>query len=220
MLNVNEIFTSIQGEGIQMGMPTTFIRLAGCNLKCVWCDTKYALEGKKRSEKEIVELVKVEPNVSNICITGGEPLVQELSKLVRELHRRLMTKYITIETNGTIMPSFYLLHAIDFWSVSPKLSNSGMEEHLNKDVIYELGLRSNCQLKFVIEKQKDIDEVFDLLEDLHLYKAQVILQPQGYRNIPKTLRMMRDYVLRKYPNKVVRVLPQLHVIMYRHKRGV
>ena len=76
-MKINEIFYSIQGEGIQSGLPTIFIRLTGCNLRCSYCDTKYAyIKGKHLSIDEISLKLKEFP-CNTVCITGGEPLLHE-----------------------------------------------------------------------------------------------------------------------------------------------
>ena len=99
---VSEVFRSIQGEGRRQGYPCTFLRLAGCNLSCTWCDTAYARTGGvELPGDEVVRMVTALPG-SLICITGGEPLLQgdELLPLIRTLHERGYA--IEIETNGTI----------------------------------------------------------------------------------------------------------------------
>jgi len=105
-LEVSEIFASLQGEGIYIGVPQIFVRLAGCNLRCSWCDTKYTWKsGKRMSLDAIVNGVKrltKETGIKEVCITGGEPLVQDITDLVYCL---LPSYDISIETNGTIEPS-------------------------------------------------------------------------------------------------------------------
>ena len=78
-IKVSEIFYSIQGEGSQIGIPTVFVRLFGCNLRCQWCDTMYDVEGDDYSELSFSELIRksLSYNCKNICITGGEPLTHE-----------------------------------------------------------------------------------------------------------------------------------------------
>jgi 7-carboxy-7-deazaguanine synthase len=103
-MRVIEIFRSIQGEGRRQGIPCTFIRLAGCNLSCRWCDTQYARPedaGVERSRDQIIETIW-RMNYPHICITGGEPLLQkeELLPLLQTLKR--LGKTVEIETNGTI----------------------------------------------------------------------------------------------------------------------
>lgn len=118
MLKIVEIFPSIQGEGLRQGSPTVFIRLAGCNLHCSFCDTKYAWEGgRSRTEAAVADTVgrirKTYP-AEWVCLTGGEPLLQDIGPLVRRLKDDGLK--IQIETNG-------LLHRplpIDWVTVSPK----------------------------------------------------------------------------------------------------
>jgi 7-carboxy-7-deazaguanine synthase len=101
-MKVSEIFRTIQGEGCSQGLPSVFLRLAGCNLNCSWCDTRYAREGgTDMSCSEIVQMISGLPG-TRICITGGEPLLQGdlLHPLLEELHNKGYR--IEIETNGTI----------------------------------------------------------------------------------------------------------------------
>ncbi|HOI14089.1 MAG TPA: radical SAM protein [Methanoculleus sp.] len=98
---VSEIFRSLQGEGKSQGRPCTFIRLAGCNLRCAWCDTAYAWEGGEvMSVTEVLDRVWLQ-NGKHICITGGEPLLQreEVLKLLEKFSLHGYT--VEIETNGT-----------------------------------------------------------------------------------------------------------------------
>jgi len=218
---VVEIFDSIQGEGIQIGMPMTFVRLAGCNLKCKWCDTKYAWkDGKKMSTMDIVTKV----NKEWVCITGGEPLLQDLTDLVETLK---WSRWLTIETNGTIFPSNDVLRAVDLWTVSPKFGSSGMQPNLE---VIEKFLRSGVylQLKFVIQNGSDYLMLKDLLRQLKsedLYETAIVLQPEGSSvrsdaDIPQYLAKLRtltevvtnDDFWREFDE--VRVLPQLHRIVW------
>ena len=118
MLKISEIFYSIQGEGWRQGFATIFIRLAGCNLRCSWCDTAYAWgDGEEWEEQAIIEHI-AQQNCPWVCLTGGEPLIQDLRLLCRLLKKEGYR--IQIETNGTISPSKELKESIDHWTVSPK----------------------------------------------------------------------------------------------------
>ena len=99
-MNVIEIFSSIEGEGTRAGELCTFIRLAECNLRCSYCDTEYSFTGgKEMSVEEIMQVVDGYGNY-NVTITGGEPLLQDLTELLN-----VMNKYfVNIETNGSINP--------------------------------------------------------------------------------------------------------------------
>ena len=83
-LKVNEIFFSICGEGYNTGKPTIFIRLSGCNLKCKWCDTPNHNKGKKMTVETIMKHIKKYPS-KNVCITGGEPTIQNLHCLYHSM---------------------------------------------------------------------------------------------------------------------------------------
>ena len=117
-LKVNEIFYSIQGEGFNTGTPMIFIRLSGCNLNCVWCDTKYSWhKGTEMNVDNIMEYIEPIP-CKKICITGGEPLIQELFYLVAKLHNK--GYWIAIESNGSIKFPTSILTYINWITISPK----------------------------------------------------------------------------------------------------
>ena len=101
---INEIFLSVQGEGIYTGIPSVFVRVAGCNLNCPWCDSAYAKPqeaGTEMSVSSIIDEVQ-KYDVEHVVITGGEPTIypEELVLLCSELNS--LNKKITIETNSTI----------------------------------------------------------------------------------------------------------------------
>ena len=116
MLKVKEIFRSIQGEGPNVGTPAVFIRLSGCNLKCSWCDTDHESDAQESSESAIMSHV-LGLLTSNrfVVITGGEPLLQDLSQLLDLLIAEDIT--IQIETNGTLYPS-WLERFVEFGEIS------------------------------------------------------------------------------------------------------
>ncbi|MFH1884204.1 MAG: 7-carboxy-7-deazaguanine synthase QueE [Planctomycetota bacterium] len=128
-MRVNEIFYSLQGEGFLAGVPSVFVRLAGCPLRCKWCDTKYAWDQRAGQDYTIAEIVQTVLRKESlgqqwpckfVVITGGEPMINsDLPKLVQQL--KAADKHITIETAGiAFMPDL----ACDLMSISPKLSNS------------------------------------------------------------------------------------------------
>ena len=124
-MKINEIFYSIQGEGIYIGLLMVFIRVTGCNLRCLWCDTKYAYtDGSELTIEEIIERLLEYP-LKQICLTGGEPMCQEETP---ELIKRLITHGYTIylETNGSIgISKLPKSEAIKF-SLSPKPIINGL----------------------------------------------------------------------------------------------
>lgn len=121
-----EIFHSIQGEGVSQGTPCVFLRLAGCNLACSWCDTAYSwngtVPGMRLAPEKAAELVLHYP-CRRLVLTGGEPLIQQ--KALPVLLRLLPDHAVEMETNGTIMPDTELLKRVTQFNVSPKLPHSG-----------------------------------------------------------------------------------------------
>jgi len=203
-----EIFTSIQGEGDVIGRPSNFIRLAGCNLRCVWCDTKYSwtkYDGKEMSIDDILKNINL--NIKYTTITGGEPLLQNIEPLAKMLKE--YGHFIIVETNGTIKPSEELKKVIDIFSVSPKLSNSGFK------INYKFEDDWASYYKFVIDKIEDLLEVKSFIEKHNIDPKKVIVQPNGLsKDYIESLRELADAVMRM--NIPFRVLPQLHrIISYR-----
>jgi len=185
---VNEIFYSLQGEGFLAGVPSIFVRLAGCPLRCRWCDTKYALDPTAGDEYSIAEIVEkvTHWHFRHVVITGGEPMIQkDLPQLAREL--RAADKHITIETAGIA----YVPHTpCDLMSISPKLSNStpadaklaAMHEDARLDiaVLGELTANYDYQLKFVVDSVNDLPEIQETLAKIGDFDPQkVMLMPQA-----------------------------------------
>lgn len=153
-LNVNEIVSSIQGEGKFTGYPTTFIRLFGCNLNCSYCDTKYALNRHNKKKMGIQSIIQSVFRMGNnhICITGGEPLLQEsVFVLIYELVEKGYE--VTIETNGAV-PIEETLYTRSFsYCMDIKCPSSGCStknNYSNLDV-----LKWNDEVKFVIADEED-----------------------------------------------------------------
>jgi 7-carboxy-7-deazaguanine synthase len=185
---VNEIFYSLQGEGFLAGLPSVFIRLAGCPLRCRWCDTKYAWSkeaGRQHSIDEIIQAVKKWP-CRFVVITGGEPMVDpDIARLVGEL--KAADKQITIETAGiAYIPDM----PCDLMSISPKLDNSVPDDvkmaAIHKDskldiaVLEELVSNYNYQFKFVVDSVHDVAEIQELLDKIdNVDTAKVMLMPQA-----------------------------------------
>lgn len=173
ILRINEIFWSFQGEGLRAGVPSIFLRLAGCQIKCPYCDTKYAWDrGRSMPLPEILDEIdkqKKKYPASQVVITGGEPLEQDLAELVDSLKKKDF--FIAIETNGVE----YADLAIDWWTVSPKdvtgyVVNKGLEKRID-----EIKLIVNEILTVeVIKKIRDIGDYFPIFlqpdsNDKHKY---------------------------------------------------
>ena len=148
-MKVNEIFFSIEGEGKRSGKIAAFIRLTGCNLRCFYCDTRYAFnEGKEMNIADIAEAVKP---YNNVTLTGGEPLIQNCHELIR-----LLAKHeVNIETNGSIDLAEYLQYSNAFFTMDFKCLTSGMMSAM-KEKNLEL-LRNRDVLKFVVGSKCDLE---------------------------------------------------------------
>lgn len=187
-LKISEIFESVQGEGVNIGKPSVFLRTALCNLTCTWCDTKYTWDWKNYDyDKEVKEVSisdikdQIEKYDKNrLVITGGEPLLQQngLVKLLDELGSGY---FVEIETNGTIIPNYKLQERINQWNVSPKLSTSGNKlGTYEKDFCYRFfaGL-NNSYFKYVVKDETELHEVESLIDKYNIPKSRVLLMPQA-----------------------------------------
>ena len=189
---VSEIFYSIQGEGELTGIPSVFVRTSGCNLRCSWCDTKYASwtpEGEDMSIGEIVAKVE-EFGAQHVVLTGGEPMIAKgIHELAVQLRDR--RRHITIETAATVLPEGI---PCDLASLSPKLSNSTPDEttagawrdrhekrRLQPEIIRHWIQRYNYQLKFVVASETDLDDIQDLLAatGTEIIPSKILLMPEG-----------------------------------------
>ncbi len=206
-MRICEIFSSLQGEGIQIGLPTIFVRTVGCNLGCAWCDTAYAWEGGHEMKiKDIARKIREYPQ-KNVCITGGEPLIQddllELLDLINDL-------YISVETNGSLdiskLVKKELLVSMDY-----KTPSSGMSARMRNENLRLL--RPLDQLKFVMADKEDFRYAVEIISK-ETIQANIVFQPAWGTDI----KIISELVLEEGLN--VRVLPQLHKVIWGEKKGV
>lgn len=190
---VNEIFYSIQGEGCFSGTPTIFIRLSGCNLKCKFCDTSWK-EGVTLPLSSILEKVQ-EFTCWDVCITGGEPTLQDLNPLIYELNKRGCIP--SLETNG-INP----VPANCFITVSPKTLKCDRVTISGADQIKFL-----CGFKGWEEFIKAFVKKFNI--KTRLYTDKYFLQPiwDKKKGDKETVKIATDYVMQ---NPWLRLGVQLH----------
>lgn len=203
-MKVNEIFFSIQGEGILMGEPTVFVRTTGCNLRCSWCDSKYAYEdGKEMTVDEILKEVRSYP-VDNVCLTGGEPLIQgNIGLLIRRLLNRGYN--VCVETNGSIsIRNLARTHRL-MLSMDIKCPSSGEQAKMLFSEIKHLS--EVDQLKFIIADEKDYEFAKETISK-HRPRCSVIFQPVWGTEMKWLAELILDDGLD------VRVMPQLHKIIW------
>jgi organic radical activating enzyme len=187
-LAVSELFESVQGEGASAGEPCVFLRLAHCNLRCRWCDTKYTWDFERyRFEDEVrVEVTSAvaarvtELAPSRLVLTGGEPLIQraELEHFVTLVAPSVV---IEVETNGTLAPGPRLLERVNQWNVSPKLQNSGdpPEKRLHFEVLRELRQSGRAYLKLVVASPDELDEAEAIVATSGWPRERVLLMAQA-----------------------------------------
>jgi 7-carboxy-7-deazaguanine synthase len=171
MLALAEIFYSIQGEGTWTGIPAVFVRLAGCNLACDFCDTDYSMKALA-SVDDVVRMIRENgADCPTVILTGGEPLAQSQTPALIEALRR-EGRRVHIESNGSI----YSALPDDVWlCVSPK-----------ERVDPRMAARAN-EAKLIVDRRVP-EEHFDLFAG----KAPILLQPEG--NKPQNVRLALDYI--------------------------
>ncbi|MCZ4495453.1 MAG: Radical domain protein [Thermoleophilia bacterium] len=224
-LPVIELFHSIQGEGSRSGEPATFIRFAGCNLRCVWCDTSYSWskEGVKGATATDIDALAAQVRESAVVLTGGEPMLhrRRLPKLIGEMRARGV-QHVTVETNATILDE-ELIPLVDLWSLSPKLVGSGEVPDPATITQYLVAAPGRVQLKFVVLTDEDLAAMWALLVQLDApLPAPILVQPDGTReDYDLALRELIERVMaddaewQGVPRRsLVRVTPQVHRVAW------
>jgi 7-carboxy-7-deazaguanine synthase len=213
-MKISEIFFSLQGEGLEIGLPTVFVRLFACDLRCNWCDTMYAVEGRDFRDHSVLEVLsEVEKHeCKRVCITGGEPLIQ--IKEVEELSNHLIKDNykILLETSGHKMPPPILWTENSTISMDCKCPSSSMQDKMDFDLFIKL--RPKDQLKFVIQDEIDYEYARGILKRYNI-SANIIFQPTHGSDLGWITKKVIDDKL-----EFIRVLPQLHKIIWGDKRGV
>jgi 7-carboxy-7-deazaguanine synthase len=205
-MKVSEIFYSLQGEGRLAGVPSVFVRIAGCPLHCRWCDTAYARDHAASKEYSVAETLAevTKYDCRHIVITGGEPMhAPDLPEFAAKLASPL--RHITIETAGLVsIPNLNC----QLMSISPKLSSSTPADpalaaahdklRLNIEALRGLTACYDYQLKFVVDRPADLEEIKEILAQLPRTAAErVMLMPQArtkdelLRNSPMVAEMCK-----------------------------
>lgn len=209
-----ELFYSLQGEGARAGSPAVFLRLAGCNLHCSWCDTKHSWgRGIAMAEAELAAKI-LSYACPGLVITGGEPLLQAAA--IEELLNLLPgSLYVEIETNGTIAPTPALAKRVNQWNVSPKLAHAGN----GGAAIVPQALAAFCAtrrawFKFVVQGESD----WEAIAALALPRECTILMPCA--TTKEQLETARPAVVQMCLQHRVRFGDRLHVALWGDKKGV
>lgn len=221
-----EIFgPTIQGEGLLVGMPSVFVRFGGCDFRCRWCDSmfavkkKYELEWQNLSAMEIFEHVQSLSNSSKpiITLTGGNPALFDLTGLISKL--KVGGYRVNVETQGSIAQSWF--SDCDFVTLSPKPPSAGNYTHALESCLAAAGNASKV-LKVVIADRRDFHYALDLSTQFN--DIDIVLQPVNDTELanpdcrPLFLEIQNWLVEEHVVN--VRLIPQLHVWAWGNKRGV
>lgn len=228
-ITVCEIFgPTIQGEGALIGLPTVFVRTGGCDYHCAWCDTLYAVErppGNGWQEMTAGEIIDRVTELADgkpllVSLSGGNPALQPLAALITLGRARGYS--FAMETQGSIVKPWF--SSLDYLVLSPKPPSSGMKTDFDKlqECVVAAGA-ATVSLKFVIKDEDDY--LFARRIAAHLPQLPVYLQPchvnEAGSGDGEAMERMHWLVARVLDDAwyQVRVLPQLHVLLWGSQRG-
>ena len=217
-MKVIEIFDSIDGEGIFAGCLATFIRLAGCNLRCLYCDTLYAMDIANAKEMSVNEILNECKKIGNqhITLTGGEPLIhKDVDKLINVLCNNGF--FVNIETNGTIDFEKYRKNNVVI-TMDYKTISSGENSRMSAS---RIELLRSCDVLKVVCEESDFEDIKAMLRSCnirsHVFLSPVFgkINPQELVTFAKSIRNNKNFM------GDLRVQLQLHKIIWSsNERGV
>lgn len=210
MLRISEIFHSLQGESTRVGLPTVFIRLTGCPLRCTWCDTSYAFSGGETLSLATILARVAAFGCKTVCVTGGEPLAQ--ANCFTLLTTLCDAGYsVSLETSGTL----------DISSVDPRVARivdikaPGSGEGAKNRWENLEALRPTDELKFVLTSREDYDWAKSVLAGRHLAEKCTVLFSPVWDSLPPA--QLAEWILQdRLP---VRFQLQLHKLLWGQERG-
>lgn len=226
-IKITEQFLTIQGEGRSVGQTAYFIRLAGCNLWCKWCDSMHSVDPHLfHGVTSEINYSAIPQTCSLAVITGGEPTLFDLKKIRAELLKINPQMRIEVESNATQFPIDYVAHF--FWNLSPKLASSQQKLPVQDQLrLVQLPAWSEFAqknpdrviFKFVITSQKDLIEVDALVELYKIPKKLVYLMAEGQTKESQSLEKT-EYVINYAKDHGYNFSPRLHVMYWGAQRGV
>lgn len=228
---VNEIYTCLQGEGVNLGKPSLLVRFQVCNLRCTWCDSAYT--HTPRSDTGIVRYtledlctkIKSYENFNHLILTGGEPTLYNLAKILKYLGPSYSAE---VESNGTQIPhlKFSDFLSSDYklmqWNISPKFENAGQKlDPAGMQFWSQMASEnSNIFFKFVLRKNKfvfDSETLIKIITDYKIPSSKVLVMPEGV--LPES--QMDNIWLHDFCMKHgFRYTPRLHVMLFGNQRSV
>ncbi len=227
---LSEIFASVQGEGVSLGVPSVFVRFAECNLQCTWCDTKYTWDWAQFDRaKEVTDVpvadvlaqvvVLAETGTRNVVLTGGEPLLHQdaIAELAGALRARGFR--IEVETNGAIEPTAPVCAVVDQWNVSPKLASSGNKTsaRLRAGPLTTFAGLANAGFKFVACSPADVEEIRAIAATYAIAADRVTIMPEG--TTPDAIRDGGRALVDPCRAHGFRLGTRLHVLLWGSERG-
>lgn len=239
MILLNEIYGPVpQGEGKSSGKEMMFIRLAGCNLACIWCDTPYTwnwvgtnfahpdkFDQKKETHRfepaaAFDKVISLSPTTKAIILSGGEPLLQQKNLIPLLQLLKNDGYWIEVETNGTVEPSDEFIALVDQFNCSPKLSNSGIDNPIEKrekfSSLSKIASLDKATFKFVVITDIDLEETLALISKYNM--KNVYLMPEGRTKEEQLAR--QDKVKEMCDLHGFNFSPRLHVLAHGDIRAV
>ncbi len=209
-VKIKEIFTSIQGEGIEAGLLHTFVRFTKCNLNCKYCDTDFQNDAKEYTQDGLFDILKNE-NAATISLTGGEPLLDSdfLYSFLKK-YRKKLNKKIYLETNGTLSDELKrLIKYIDIVAMDIKIeSATGQINLFEKNLQFLKIAKKKAFIKVVFDKNIEDFEIQEIIKIAKRYNVEIILQPK--MPMDTDIDLMDIYNKFYICYKKVRLIPQTH----------
>lgn len=225
---ITEQFLTIQGEGRSVGRLAYFIRLAGCNLWCQWCDSLHSVDPQLFKHKTFqIDFSKIPTDCHLIVVTGGEPTLFDLKAIRQKALEGNPQREIEVESNATRFPA----EIIDQfrWNLSPKLKSSKQKSpELDKKRLSQLQnwtnyarqtQLGNVSFKFVVTSQQDLNEVLELVQQHQIPKNLVYLMAEGQLPESQSLQAVNS-ILEFAKQHGFNFSPRLHIMFWGQKRGV
>ena len=228
LIPVSEIFYSVQGEGVHAGTPSVFLRTYFCNLTCTWCDTKYTwlnqsdsrsgVDYRRMTHRQVLSGVTAF-GCRHLVLTGGEPLLHQaqLAPILRDLKNEGFV--VEVETNGTISPTHKIVEWVDCFNVSPKTSNSLVEERkrTRPETLRAFVETRKAWFKFVVCAPSDLTEIEEIVSRFGLPRERVLMMPEGVDG--ETLMARSRWLVEECKQRGFRFSPRLHILLYGNRRG-
>lgn len=217
---INEVFTSIQGEGKTQGQIRTFIRFNGCNLRCSFCDTQYTWGKGDIEDINWIDKIKT----PYLCITGGEPCLEENWKIFIEevlYLPKAKIKWIEVETNGTIIPTS-CIEMIDLWNISPKDPNKSAinnDKNIYKpSLLLRKDLLNDYIVKFVIANKEDLLFVDNCKKQYKIPDDKIWLMPETIKGDIEKTKIIQQEIFDLCIESNYNYSARIHVVMKNNQR--